>query len=402
MKKPTTISNDTVSEYRELVQLQLRKRVLEAIELVIEEEVEQALGCRAYERSGERRGYRNGVETRRVTTAVGMREIRVPRARLQDAETGEMKEFRSELLPRYARRTQEVDEAILATYLSGANSRRIRKALKPLLGEEHLSKSAVSRVVSRLKERFEEWQNRDLGDEAYTIVYLDGFHLKVRLAKRVVSVPVLAALGVAPDGHKRLLSLRLVVSEASTHWGSLVEDLRKRGLPAPELVISDGHKGLTKALEKWPESRLQRCVVHKSANLLEHCPVHARRELKRDYNRIIYAKDGIVARRAYAEFVSKWTALAPAVVRSLEEAGEHLLTFYEFPRALWKSIRTTNAVENLNREFRRRTKTQASFTTEESAVALLFGLVASGQIRLRRIDGYQHLDDVRGNAEVAA
>ncbi len=255
MKKPTTISNDTVSEYRELVQLQLRKRVLEAIELVIEEEVEQALGCRAYERSGERRGYRNGVETRRVTTAVGTREIRVPRARLQDAETGEMKEFRSELLPRYARRTQEVDEAILATYLSGANSRRIRKALKPLLGEEHLSKSAVSRVVSRLKERFEEWQNRDLGDEAYTIVYLDGFHLKVRLAKRVVSVPVLAALGVAPDGHKRLLSLRLAVSEASTHWGSLVEDLRKRGLPAPELVISDGHKGLTKALEKWPESR---------------------------------------------------------------------------------------------------------------------------------------------------
>ena len=116
-------------------------------------------------------------------------------------------------------------------------------------------------------------------------------------------------------------------------------------------------------------------VVHKSANLLEHCPVHARRQLKRDYNRIIYAKDGIVARRAYAEFVSKWTALAPAVVRSLEEAGEHLLTFYEFPRALWKSIRTTNAVENLNREFRRRTKTQASFTTEESAVALLFGLV---------------------------
>ena len=129
--------------------------------------------------------------------------------------------------------------------------------------------------------------------------------------------------------------------------------------------------------------------MHKSANLLEHCPVHARRELKRDYNRIIYAKDGIVARRAYAEFVSKWTALAPAVVRSLEEAGEHLLTFYEFPRALWKSIRTTNAVENLNREFRRRTKTQASFTTEESAVALLFGLVASGQIRLRRIDGWQ-------------
>ena len=122
------------------------------------------------------------------------------------------------------------------TYLSGVNSRGIRKALKPLLGEEHLSKSAVSRVVSRLKERFEEWQNRTLSEEVYAIVYLDGFHLKVRMAKRVISVPVLAALGVAPDGQKRLLSLRLAVSEASTLWGSVLEGLQARGLRAPKLV----------------------------------------------------------------------------------------------------------------------------------------------------------------------
>ena len=108
------------------------------------------------------------------------------------------------------------------------------------------------------------------------------------------------------------------------------------------------------------------------------------------------------ARQAYTELVTKWAALAPAVVRSLEEAGEQLLTFYEFPRAMWKSIRTTNALENLNREFRRRTKTQASFTTEESAVALLFALIASGQIQLRRIDGYQHMPEVLASGEVAA
>lgn len=402
MKKRTTITSESVNTYREFVELGLRKRVLEAIELVMEEELDQALGCRVYERSEERRGYRNGAETRRVTTTVGTRELRVPRARLRDDETGETKEFRSELLPRYQRRTREVDEAILATYLSGANSRRIRKALKPLLGDEYLSKSAVSRVVSRLKERFEEWQGRDLSDEAYVIVFLDGFHLKVRMAKRVVSVPVLAALGVAPDGQKQLLSLRLAASEASTHWGSLVEDLQSRGLPAPLLVVSDGHKGLTKALEKWPETKLQRCIKHKSSNLLEHCPAHARRELRRDYHRIVMAKDGLTARKSYNEFLSKWTALVPAVVRSLEEAGEQLLTFYEFPRAMWKSIRTTNALENLNREFRRRTKTQASFTTEESAVTLLFGLVASGQIRLRRIDGYQHLAHGLARSEVAA
>ena len=116
----------------------------------------------------------------------------------------------------------------------------------------------------------------------------------------------------------------------------------------------------------------------------------------------VLAQDGVAARKAYGELVAKWTPLAPAVVRSLEEAGNQLLTFYEFPRAMWKSIRTTNALENLNREFRRRTKTQASFSSEESAVALLFGLIASGQIQLRRIDGYQRLSEVLEHAEVAA
>ena len=116
----------------------------------------------------------------------------------------------------------------------------------------------------------------------------------------------------------------------------------------------------------------------------------------------VLAQDGVDARKAYDELVAKWTPLAPAVVRSLEEAGNQLLTFYEFPRAMWESIRTTNALENLNREFRRRTKTQASFSSEESAVALLLGLIASGQIQLRRIDGYQRLSEVLEHAEVAA
>lgn len=115
MKKPTTITSESVSEYREFIELRLRKRVLEAIEVVLDEEVDQAIGCRAYERTEQRRGYHNGVESRRVTTAMGTREIQVPRARLRDEETGETKEFRSELVPRYQRRTREVDEAILAT-----------------------------------------------------------------------------------------------------------------------------------------------------------------------------------------------------------------------------------------------------------------------------------------------
>ena len=119
--------------------------------------------------------------------------------------------------------------------------------------------------------------------------------------------------------------------------------------------------------------------------------MHPRAEMKRDYHRIICAHDGLAARAAYDAFLKKWTTLCPAVVRSIEEAGLDLLTFYDFPKSMWKSLRTTNTLENLNREFRRRTKTQASFSTEAAAVTLLFGLVAFGQIVLRRVDGHAQL-----------
>jgi transposase-like protein len=133
--------------------------------------------------------------------------VTVPRGRIAGTD-GRTTEFHSQLLPRYARRTRAIDEAILSRYLGGVNSRRIRTALKPLPGERHLSKSAVSRIVGRLKALFATWQSRDLSTERYPIVFLDGFHLKLRVARRVVSVPVLAALGVTETGQKCLLGLR--------------------------------------------------------------------------------------------------------------------------------------------------------------------------------------------------
>jgi putative transposase len=326
--------------------------------------------------------------------------VNVPRGRVRQAD-GRTSEFRSEVLPRYARRTREIDEAILGTYLAGANSRRIRGALSPLLGEKHLSRSSVSRIVARLKQLFERWRCRDLAAERYGVLYLDGFHVKVRLARRVVSVPVLAALGVGENGQKVLLALHLAVSESSGQWGHLLLDMQRRGLPAPLLIVVDGGSGLNKAVSAWPGVKVQRCVVHKLRNLQDHCPVHARAEMNRDYNRIVYAKDGLQARQAREVFLRKWEALCPAVARSLEEAGEELLTFFEFPRSMWKSLRTTNALENLNREFRRRTKTQASFGTEDAALRLLYGLVAFEQIRLRRIDGYRDLAALMSKAQAA-
>src|SRR5262249_60779941 len=188
------------------------------------------------ERTEGRRGYRNGVTERTVTTVAGTRRLEIPRARVRRGDSG-TEEFRSKLLPRYARRTREIDEAIVGIYLAGANSRRIRKALEPLLGSDNLSKSAVSRVVGRLKGLFEQWSHRDLSGELYPVLYLDGFHLKVRIARRIVSVPVLAVLGVAEDGTKVLISLRLAASEATVHWSDVLLDLQKRGLVEPLLIV---------------------------------------------------------------------------------------------------------------------------------------------------------------------
>jgi transposase-like protein len=394
-------SREKVLAFRQDIQQLLRRRVLEAIESVLEEELSVALGSTRYERNEGRRGYRNGVENREITTREGTRELAVPRARVSTTN-GSTTEFRSKLLPRYARRTREVDDAILTCYLAGANSRRIRKALAPLLGEDHLSKSAVSRVVSRLKDLFTAWSTRDLSEERCAVLFLDGFHLKVRMARRVVSVPALAVLGVRDDGEKVLLALRLASSEAAANWSEVIFDLQRRGLSTPLLLVVDGHQGLGKALSAWSETKVQRCTVHKLRNLLDACPVHARREMQRDYHRITHAADGAEARKAYARFLGKWSELCPAVARSIEEAGAELLTFYEFPKAMWKSLRSTNALENLNREFRRRTKTQASFGTEEAAITLLYGLLAFGQIELRKIDGYRHVKALMSRSSAQA
>lgn len=389
MSKPTTIERE-VTRFRRDIDRMMRQRVREAIEVVLEEELTEALGCPRHDRTEHRLGYRNGHIEREITTETGLQRIRVPRGRIDEGDDGSV-EFRSQILPRYSRRTRRVDGAILGVYLAGGNSRRIRKALAPLLGEQHLSKSAISRVVGRLKALFVEWNARDLSSESYKILFLDGFHLKVRLARRVVSVPVLAALGVEEDGSKRLVGLRLVVRESGSSWHGFVGDLAKRGMRRPVLLVTDGHAGLKRTREIWDGIAVQRCTQHKLRNLLSHCPAHAHGELKRDFGAIVGAKDHAAGLAAYDAFLTKWKSLCPSVATSLEEAGLDLLTFYRFPKPLWKGLRTTNSLENLNREFRRRTKTQGSFSTEAAALTLLYGLIAFGQIQMRRITGHQHV-----------
>jgi putative transposase len=371
----------------------LRGKVREVILTLAEAELSEVLAALPYERKGERRGYRNGKRERWVSTGLGATAIELPRGRL--SEGGQEREWQSVLIERYQRRARSVDSALLGCYLSGANGRRIRGALSPLLRGAPLSKSAVSRIVGRLEALFTDWRKRSLEAEAVVFLYLDAICLRVRIANKVVSAPVLVALAVKTDGQKVVLDLELLQSESSECWGGFVEGLVGRGLKRPRLVIIDGNKGLRAAVEKnWPGIEVQRCTVHKLRNLERHVPRHALEEVKSDYHRIIQAESLEQARKAYLEFGVKWKKLAPKVLVSLEEAGQELLTFYGFPNSQWKSLRTTNAIERLNGEFRRRVKTQGSLPTAQAAELLLFGVIISGQIRMRRIDGWQDLKQV--------
>lgn len=371
----------------------LRGKVREMIMTLAEAELAEVLAARSYERSQARRGYRNGKRQRSISTGLGATVIELPRARISEG-SGE-KEWQSGLIGRYQRRGASVNQALLGCYLSGANGRRIRGALSPLLRGSPLSKSAISRLVGRLEALFSQWRSRSLASEAVVVMYLDAIALRVRIAKKVISVPVLVGLGVKEDGHKVIMDLELFQSESSSCWEGFVEGLIGRGLKAPLLAIVDGNKGLRSALAKnWPSTLVQRCTVHKLRNLERYAPRHAIEEIKSDYHKIVYAESLEQANKAQRDFISKWKKLAPKVVVSLEEAGEELLTFYRFPNSQWKVLRTTNAIERLNGEFRRRVKTQSSLPDACAAERLLFGLIISGQIQMRRIDGWQDLKHV--------
>lgn len=368
----------------------LRGKVREMIMVLAEAELAEVLAARSYERSEARRGYRNGKRQRTISTGLGATVVELPRARLR--AVGGEKEWQSKLIGRYQRRGAAVDQALLGCYLSGINGRRIRGALSPLLHGVPLSKSSISRLVGRLEALFSQWRSRSLASEAAVVMYLDAIALRVRIAKKVISVPVLVGLGVREDGHKVILDLELMQSESSSSWEGFVEGLIGRGLKAPLLAIVDGNPGLRGALAKhWPSVLVQRCTVHKLRNLENHAPRHAVEQIKSDYHKIVYAESLEQSHKAQRDFISKWTKLVPKVVVSLEEAGDELLTFYRFPNSQWKVLRTTNAIERLNGEFRRRVKTQSSLPDARAAERLLFGLILSGQIKMRRIDGWRDL-----------
>ena len=385
------------SEFSDPLEDRVRGRIRAFLEEVIEEELAEVLGRERYTRlSQDQQGYRNGHRERQITGTFGSQTISVPRARLGDAEGG-TREWQSKALRRYQRRTRTADALIASVYLSGTNTRRVKRALAGLF-KGAIGKDVVSRAWRKIKTDWDAWNSRSLADDDIVRLILDGTGVKVRLDRKATSISVLVALGVRRDGQKILLSLKNMGGESTAAWRAFLGDLDGRGLRPPELAVVDGAPGLEAALsELWGDIAVQRCTVHKHRNLLAHAPKHMHDELSEDYRDMIYAETAAQVENRRKAFLRKWRLKCKAVAESLQEAGDKLFTFTCLPVQQWKSARTTNAIERLHEEFKRRIKTQTVLPDAETAPMLFWALLASGQIVMRKVDGWETLNQPLSN-----
>ncbi len=376
----------------------VRDRVRNFIESMIEAELEEALSRPRYgrpakveeERPASLNGHRHGHRSRSLMGTFGPVKIEVPRARLNTPD-GKTTEWKSKMLPAYQRRTRAADALIAGAYLSGTNTRRVRRALAALFGGA-VGKDTVSRVWRKVQSDWEAWNARSLADEPIVRLILDGTVVRVRLDKKATSISLLVVLGIREDGQKVLLAVKNMGGETKEAWRTVLDDLVKRGLRKPEFLIVDGGSGLDAALAAiWGDVPTQRCTVHKHRNLLAHAPERLHDEITADYTDMIYADTPQEIHKRRNAFLRKWRLRHSAVADSLEEAGDRLFTFTRLPPSQWKSARTTNAIERLHEEFKRRIKTQTVLPSSDTAAMLFWALLASGQIVMRKVDGWQTL-----------
>lgn len=385
---------DLFGNWFDPIETGLRERVREFIEQVIEAELDTALCRPRYGRSAGSEpgniGHRHGHRRRQLTGTFGAATISVPRARL-NAGDGRTTEWASKSLRAYQRRTRAADALIASTYLAGTNTRRVRRALAAVFGGT-IGKDTVSRVWRKVKTDWEAWNKRSLGSEPIVRLILDGTVVRVRLDRKATSISLLVVIGVRDDGQKVLLAVKNMGGESTEAWRTILDDLIARGLHQPQFLIVDGAPGLEKAIAAvWDGVPVQRCTVHKLRNLLAHAPERLHDEIAADYTGMIYAATPKQVEDQRKAFIRKWRLRHRDVADSLEEAGDRLFTFTRLPPSQWKSARTTNCIERLHEEFKRRIKTQTVLPSADTAAMLFWALMASGQIILRKVDGWQTL-----------
>lgn len=362
-----------------------RKLLAEALEAEIESFIAQYKGLK--DEQGKRRITRNGyLPERQIQTGIGGVEVKVPRIRDRGCEEGERIQFSSAILPPYLRKTKSLEELIPWLYLKGISTGDFTEALAALVGKDApgLSASTISRLKAGWEEDMSEWKKRDLSSERYVYFWADGLYCNVRMEEKQC---LLVIIGAKADGQKELVALEEGYRESEQSWLEVLNDLKRRGLDkGPQLAIGDGSLGFWKALlQVYPDTRWQRCWVHKTANVLEKLPKSLQAKAKEKLHDIWMAPTKKEAEKNFDAFISTYEAKYPKATAYLEKDREELLTFYDFPAEHWRHIRTTNPIESTFATVRLRTAKVRNCFSAKTVVTMAFQLCKCAQKRWIRL-----------------
>jgi putative transposase len=354
-------------ELTEMVRGQLKRLIEQA--LLAEQDRHLQLGY--YEHAPVNRlDYRNGCYFRDLVTQLGVLcRLRIPRTR---------KGFRSQILPRYQRRQQAVNDLVRQAFLRGISTRQVGQVLEPVLGECY-SAQTISNISRELQHAVEQFHRRPLADD-YVYLFFDGVVLKVRgPAGKVCRRWVLVAYGVLPNGKREILAYQFAKGESEIAWLEFLQDLFLRGLQGKnlKLIVTDGGKGLRAALPVvYPRVPLQLCWAHKMRNIAGN----VRRQegsCVAEASAIYRASSRSEAQRAFRLWQKRWEHRRPHAVACVERDLDHLLSFFDVPQAHWQKVRTTNVIERAFREVRRRTRPMSSFSNTESCDRIIYGVISN-------------------------
>lgn len=370
----------------------VRGKVQELIQRVLEEEVTELLGRGKSERRDAvdgSVGYRNGYgKRRRLATSMGTIEVRRPRIR------GLEERFESRVLPLFARRTKEVGALLPELYLHGLAEGDFELALRGLLGEgAPLSKASIQRLREEWERSYRAWCERRLDDRELVYVWADGIYVKAGLERDKAALLVI--LGAMRDGAKEILAVVPGYRESTESWAGVLRDLKARGLGEPRLLVADGNAAIWSAARQvWPEAEEQRCWNHKIMNVLDRLPKREQPEAKELLRAVAYAPSHKEAEKARDVFRKRYHSWYPKAVATLEDDWERMVTFYSFPEAHWKHLRTTNVVESPFASVRLRTSAAKRYKRVEKASALIWKLLMVAEKRFRKLNAPHLLRDV--------
>jgi transposase-like protein len=377
----------------------LRNGACALLAQAVEAEVAALLSCHADKLTadGRQRLVRHGhLPEREIMTGIGPVAVCCPRLRDRVGEGSERIRFSSAILPPYARRSKSLDVLIPILYLKGVSTGDFEEALAALFGKDAagLSASTIARLKDAWSEEHARWGKRDLSAKRYVYFWVDGIHVQARLEDAAQCL--LVVIGATPEGKKELVGLIDGVRESAQSWKELLLDLKRRGLAmGPELAVADGALGFWQAVEEvWPQTRGQRCWVHKTANVLNRLPKSQQSKAKRALQEIWMAETKKDALLALDAFVETWGIKYDKAVECLIKDRAALLAFYDFPAEHWKHLRTTNVIESSFATIRHRTVRSKGCLSNRTALAMIFKLAEAAEKSWRRLDGHNQLPKI--------